>query len=403
MALPDNNILDILISLVLIYALLSILVSILLEWWNHKKKARAKFLKKAIFQLLQDPLNVHFGELFYNHYLIEGFRSRELKTVPQYVSSQLFAEVLIDIIANRKLHDTTITLTGESPELGKQYEVVENTTQLPVLKRFELELMSLNPSPFTDTLKSFWQKSEGDYDKLKGQLSFWFDDYMDRVSGWYKTQQRKKILVFGFMVAIGLNVDSIHLFKIISLDDNLRNQLVATANHVADHYQALSDSAKLDNSKLLNTFRKSIADSILRDSTKKINYAGKDFFEKHPQAKKYIHLNDSIDKVYMQKADSVLGIAAVLDIPIGWNEKSAPLSWFSKTQAAPPSGDGIIAYNNLRNQRDVKSVLYYVMGIIISGVSLSFGAPFWFETLVKLINIRRAGKKPEAVNSKTKN
>src|SRR6187402_1259545 len=163
--LPDNNILDILISLVLIYALLSILVSILLEWWNHKKKARAKFLRKAVYQLLCDPLNVNYGELFYNHYLIEGFRSKELKTVPQYISSQLFAEVLIDVIANRQFHDTPVTMTGQSEDIGKQFELVETSAPESTIERFASELMSMNPSPFSDTLRSFWQKSEGDFDR----------------------------------------------------------------------------------------------------------------------------------------------------------------------------------------------------------------------------------------------
>ena len=71
--LPDNNILDIIISLVLIYALLSILVSILTEWVNKWQKTRAAFLKKSIFQMLDDPLNVNFGELFDNHYAAKDY------------------------------------------------------------------------------------------------------------------------------------------------------------------------------------------------------------------------------------------------------------------------------------------------------------------------------------------
>lgn len=398
---PDNTILDILISLVLIYALLSILVSILLEWWNHKQRTRAKFLRKAIFQLLHDPLNVHYGELFYNHYLIEGFRNKELKTSPQYISSQLFAEVLIDIIANRKLHDTPVTMTGFSEDMGKQYQLTP-TTELGALKRFENELKEMNPSPFADTLNSFWQKSEGDYEKLKSHLSFWFDDYMDRVSGWYKTKQRTKLMVFGFIVAIGLNVDSLHLIKILSLDDTLRNKLVTTAQQVADDYTALADSAKQDNRALIKIITQIETDSIT-DSTKRIKHVGEVLQKKYTFTKKIIKLNDSIDIAYLQRADSVLGIAAGLNIPIGWDENAAPLSWRkSADKNISKASNGILAYNQQRNTRSPKSALFYFVGIIISGVSLSFGAPFWFETLVKLINIRRAGKKPEAINTKTK-
>ena len=106
----------------------------------------------------------------------------------------------------------------------------------------------------------------------------------------------------------------------------------------------------------------------------------------------------------MYKADSVLGIAAGLNIPIGWDWSAAPLSWFSSTTTIKkvPQGKGVLAYLEKRNNFSVGNFLYYFLGIFISGISLSFGAPFWFETLVKLINIRSAGKKPEAINSTQK-
>jgi hypothetical protein len=409
MMLPDNNVLDIIISLVLIYALLSILVSILLEWYNAKTRARSKFLRKAIFQLLKDPLNVHYGELFYNHYLIEGFKNRELKTAPQYISSQLFSEVLIDIIANRKLHDNPVKITGQSGDVGKQYEMVNDQMDMDINLRFDAELNSLNPSPLTDTLRSFWQKSDKDTSELKGHLKFWFDDYMDRVSGWYKKKQQRKLLWIGFLVAIMLNVDALHLLKILSLDDALRNRLVATAEDVADHYEALSETEKMNSSKLLETFSKSIPDSVLRDTTTGIKDLRTIVIEKYPQLKDRLKPNDSIDIKYIQRTDSVLGILNVLNIPIGWDENSAPLSWkwcfcwdLTPEQAYVAKGNGVLAYNQNRNFGTLTSKLYYVLGILISGISLSFGAPFWFDTLVKLVNIRRAGKKPEAVNETTK-
>jgi len=357
-------------------------------------------LRKVIFQLLKDPLNVHYGELFYNHYLIDGLRNKELKTSPQYISSQLFSEVLIDIIANKKLHHTPITVTGFSEDIGKQYQLTQTPAQT-TLQRFESELKSMNPSPFADTLYSFWQKSEGDYDKLKILLSFWFDDYMDRVSGWYKTNQRTKLLIMGFIVSVGLNVDSIHLVKILSMDDALRNKLVSAAEQVANDYTALADSAKQENKALLKIITQLKQDSLV-DSTKTINRAGKLLQEKYSFTKRLIKLNDSVNVMYMQRADSVLGITLGLNIPIGWDEKSAPLSWGSSRTDVSPTSNSLLAYNQKRNARSFKSVLMYCFGIIISGVSLSFGAPFWFETLVKLINIRRAGKKPEPINTKTK-
>lgn len=356
--IPDNNILDTIISLTLIYALLSILVSVLLEWWNHRKKARAKFLKQAVFQLLDDPLNVNFGEIFYNHFLVDGLKFREGKRPPQYISSSLFAEVLIDILANRRLHHQPIEMTGFSDDAGKEFRLQDEAKEDDVMKRFALALEELNPSPLTDTLRSLWQKSDSKYEVLKQLLSNWFDDYMDRVSGWYKTKQRTKLMVFGFGVAIVLNVDSLHLLKVISMDDTLRGRLIAQAEKAAAEYEQQGSAQSTNVASLTN--------------------------------EQLIH-----------KADSILAISNELDLPIGWNDNQAPWSWIKpKPETKALTSNGLLMYFDKRNRGEPWFVFLYFVGIAISGFSLSFGAPFWFETLVKLINIRRAGKKPEAVNTR---
>ena len=96
MNLFTNPILEISISLILIYALLSILSSILVEWWNHYRKSRGKLLQDAIFQLLDDPYNLSYGDLLMNHFLIKNLRNPHNRRPAQYISSNLFAEALID-------------------------------------------------------------------------------------------------------------------------------------------------------------------------------------------------------------------------------------------------------------------------------------------------------------------
>ena len=197
--------------------------------------------------------------------------------------------------------------------------MVEKKADASVIDRFKDGLFQLQPSPLTDTLQSFWEKSK-DVEEFKKSISFWYDDYMDRVSGWFKIDQRWKLRILGFAVAIALNVDSLHLVKIISLDDKLRNNLVGTAEKVANQYQSLSDTAKNNTSALIKVFTQSMPDSLLTDSAK-INHLAKVLKEKDPkklnEAVKLLKLNDSLSTVYMYKADSVLGIAAGLNIPIG--------------------------------------------------------------------------------------
>jgi hypothetical protein len=49
-------------------------------------------------------------------------------------------------------------------------------------------------------------------------------------------------------------------------------------------------------------------------------------------------------------------------------------------------------YQYMRNQPSVANFWTYLAGLMITAVSLTFGAPFWFETLTKLVNVRQSGK-----------
>jgi hypothetical protein len=417
MPIPGNKILDLLISVVLIYALLSLLVSVLLEWWNHFRKARATQLKLSILQLLNDPLNLQFGELFYSHFLIDGLRNKAEKRPPQYISSMLFADVLMDIIGNRVLHDYPVELIGESSSQGKQYKLGAKAEGLTTLQRFKYGLDQLRPSPLTDTLQSFFLKCEGDQEKLKKMLASWFDDYMDRASGWFKSQQRNKLFFFGFLVAIALNVDTLHLVRVISLDDTLRNNLVEAAGKTADQYNLLSDSAKLKTDSLEQVLKKTFPKSSLRDKKKQLTLIDlknslrkkNDSTSKASLAKlDSLSLADSTSREYQERAERILNVATSLNIPIGWDLASAPVSWWKKStplnhhpsQIKATTQNQLTDYLDKRNQGGPWNVIKYLIGILITGFSLSFGAPFWFDVLVKLVNIRRAGKKPEATNVK---
>ncbi|RPH79952.1 MAG: hypothetical protein EHM80_06530 [Nitrospiraceae bacterium] len=63
-----------------------------------------------------------------------------------------------------------------------------------------------------------------------------------------------------------------------------------------------------------------------------------------------------------------------LGLPIGWSRES-------KDPKALPS--------------DVGGWALKIIGLLLTAIAVSLGAPFWFDVLNKLINIRSAGKQPE--------
>jgi hypothetical protein len=63
-----------------------------------------------------------------------------------------------------------------------------------------------------------------------------------------------------------------------------------------------------------------------------------------------------------------------LGLPIGWSSEP------NDTKSLP---------------RDLGGWALKIIGLSLTAIAVSLGAPFWFDVLNKLINIRSAGKQPE--------
>lgn len=388
MDFANNNILMILISLVFIYAVLSILVSILVEWLNYLTKERGKHLHDSIHNLILDEKNGIMGEKFYNHVMINGLQSLRNR-LPAYISSGMFSEALVDIIAQQAEKE------GVTPNNQLTEGVDENNKPVKqMMVRFENGVNTMESSDFKKLLQSFIDKSGKDYTQLKTHLESWYNDYMERVSGGYKLKQRRKLIFIGFIVAIALNVDSLHLLKVLSLDDNLKNNLVKTAEMAADNYRV--NNGNRDS--LLHVLNQQVKiDTNVRAKNKTVMLISSELKKMNKESTKATCENNK----KISQIDSTLNIIAVLNIPIGWNLNEAPASWFREKSTKMTIGNTASETSFLRylhhrnNSTDWLNIVRYIVGIAISAFSLSFGAPFWFEMLIKLVNVRRAGKAPE--------
>jgi hypothetical protein len=99
----------------------------------------------------------------------------------------------------------------------------------------------------------------------------------------------------------------------------------------------------------------------------------------------------------LRQADSVYSILTANRVPIGWNQENAPLSWeHNKVESGPDKKLKPLDYFEKRNQWSGMNLIIYLLGLFISVISLSFGAPFWFDVMNKLINIRRSGAIPKS-------
>lgn len=392
MGILNNSIVGTILAMMLIYALLSILVSLLLEAWNQIVNTRAKNLKEAIGTMIDGQNGSNLMEKFYNHYMVAGQtkssdgsddgKNDEFKDKPiTYISEKLFTEVFTDIISSLRSDEQKADDEGKKRmDIIKQG--IESITDNDQLK---------------ELLQSFYIKAEGEYEKFESHLKEWFLEFMGRVSGWYKKAQRYKLFIAGLLVAIGLNVDSIFLFNVISKNDTLRNELVKVAENVSEEYSALDSIHKEDPNQLLKITKAGINQII--DSTKTKEQVA-DTVKLNAYVKKLENIVGSLDSIEQKKytkTKEALALVSDLSIPIGWKEDRAPLSWKDaendKESLEDTTNKSVLQdYLDDRNKPTFWNIILYVLGILISAFSLSYGAPFWFEMLSKLVNLRKLGK-----------
>lgn len=402
----DNPYLDTIISLVLVYATLSVLVSMINEWYVKHKGKRGLFLKAMIERMLNDPNNLDFGHMIYAQPAIARLR-KDAEALPSYISADTFATALTDLIGERGYALKRVDLGNGLVRWEKADEAE------PLTKRFRQGVVALNDGQIKTLLLGMADRclvpatNPGDaptvdLEALRGSLGRWFDDHMDRVSGEYKDGQRYRLFGLGLLVALVLNVDSIHLVRVIFMDEPLRTSLVQRAQGVADEVAQLPDSLKAHAPALAGALRK--ANAEFGSTNPAVAQHARTARDSALAVSMQYWLTTAMGKDGMAKNDSITAMLSEWGLPVGYAWSEPPLLWCDSTErarmAALVSTEPLLRYYKQRSEPRLMNWLYWIAGVLLSSLALSAGSAFWFATLVKLVNIRRAGAKPLRADEK---
>ncbi len=196
---------EVVIGLILIMLFYSLLASIIMELLANFLGLRGKHLEKALKSLLSSSdRNEELFDNFVKSPLYQQLSGRAYgkKSAPSYISATSFREILIAIIGKRQ-------------EGGDFLAKIQN---LPDQNLKEVLLQFLKETNFN--LSIFEQKVEE-----------WYDEIMDRASGWYTRNIQKILLILGLAIAIAFNVDSLAIF----------NNLLNTSQADLEHLVALAE------------------------------------------------------------------------------------------------------------------------------------------------------------------
>ena len=198
-----STILDVAIGIVFIYLLVSLVISAINELIAALLKSRAKNLSKGIQVLVQDPSQNGWTARLYEHPLIASLSAPNSK--PSYIPSRTFALALLDLIAPATT-DGTRTVADLKTGLAKL------------------------PGPLQRTLTTLLEEAQHDAERLKKQIEIWFNNGMDRASGWYKRKTQWIQFFLGLTLVILLNIDSVHIGRaLFAVNSPMRASLVESA------------------------------------------------------------------------------------------------------------------------------------------------------------------------------
>jgi hypothetical protein len=280
------------------------------------------------------------SDSFYRHPLIKSL-SRPGEH-PSYVAPETFALTLLDILSKGQ------TITGTAEERAAQIKAaIENLPNSDTKKSLQT------------LLKNGCESVEMVQKKIEG----WFNDSMDRVSGWYKNRVQVWTVVIAALVTIVVNADTIEIAQKLMINPALRGKIAQEAKDAnSSAGQTLTAQEKADLSSLTGwteEFRvfhryQACSDQNIRGAaSSEINCRA----ESDDQAK--ANPNRQFVAAWNSTAFPGLDLLGVLTVPWLW--------------AVVPG---------------------HLTGWILTTIAASLGAPFWFDTLNRFMNVRAAGTSP---------
>lgn len=305
--------LEVAIGLVFVFLIVSIIGSGITEFIaNHLKSLRSDNLEQAIRHILSD--DVDKGEdataaRFFKHALFAGLKGPKKDAVsgrrgksqrfPSYMPSNRFALTVMDML------DSGGTLDSD----GNRSYVIANLAEAAA---------GLPEGSAKTAILAQIALAENDLEKFRDGLATWFDETMDRASGWYKRRIQKFVFFSSFFVAAVLNADAIMIAERLSTDRELLKATVALAEEVVKSGN-IEEAKELDYSAMA-------------------------------------------EKAERQEL-------------LGWTTTTGDSRAFPWKQ------------ENVGQAYAVKAI-----GLLITTLAAMLGAPFWFDLLNKLINLRSGGK-----------
>ena len=253
------------------------------------------------------------------------------RRIPPYISADHFASVVADIVR------VAAPGSAQASALASARNDIEAG----------LSALATNVAlaPLHTALAPIWREARGDYDAFVASIASWYDAHMDRMTGWYKRNVQIILLAITGVTVTAANLDSIRMWH--ELQKN-----IALTSALADATQA------------------------------------------------YYHASTTVGKPpALVPTCSNAADPKSCACPLGFEARSTTTCAIDATVATTlpiwwgPEQREALAW------RDSATGFFQAWGTKIIGLSLTIaalmlGAPFWFDLLGTIVNVRSIGTPP---------
>ena len=243
---------------------------------------------------------------------------RQLRSLPSYISARSFGEAVIDLVV---------------PDANGHTTMDEIQAQVDALPDWM--------SPLKPSLQGLVKAAGDDVSRFRTSLEKWYDDHMDRVSGWYKRHVAVITLVAGAIIVVLLNLNALSIGRTLYTEN-------------------------------------AVSTAVSTVAAKATSCAGEN------------------QQDCLANLEGQLSAVAAAGLPVGWGtvractQKGVVCGWWQRRGILSPyGGDGSQA----------AQVLLVLLGFLIMIFALLPGAQFWFGLLTRLNTLRATGPPPASAAS----
>jgi hypothetical protein len=398
-----SMVLEVAIGLVFVYLLLSLVVTAITELISGWRKWRAQNLWAGVRNLLDSGEAEEWVTKLYDHPLIQGLSpsTKSGKKGPSYIPSRTFAVALLETLKDgepagrlavqgirRVLATTpdTASLADLQAGLRDAIKDLPDTGAIGALKIEILTLIGRIPATASlvdaksainswlgrlpdrwlpmlienmpdgklkKTLSALADESHLGAEHLKENIEVWFNNSMERVSGWYKRKTQFVHILLAIGVTLVINVDSVLVVNALSQNQALRESVVAEADAYAKQQAAQTPPGQAPS-----------PGPVVPGTSQSV-----------------------LERLRTQISQ--------LDLPIGWLLPGQ--RGFDPANRDYRGWPGWRRYGTWTQWGTlwIQTIRFHLLGWLLTAFAISLGAPFWFDILNKVINIRSSGKAPE--------